>query len=410
MMDMEREKWNMKGNTQKFLSAEKAYKDAYKALVGPMPIKQSENHEIDTLDDVHNRWTKYLSQPLDNKDAYNTFISKAEALTEVIGTIIPQDTKLNFVTSVLNKLSNNQPNQKVLSCICYHSVMTDLCEFVHLHREPEKFKTGYMLVAKANKHLGLGFVHYAGIANNLIRLATADWTEKTVEEVVKLLGRNIFRPNPVYPYREYLERALPLAELAYHDYDRGIQLTSVKLVLSNGYEINGRFHLPLSLKGYIANADCTERTIVGFRGTDTWVNWITDITQYLVGSSLVYKMALGLLLEIHAQKGDRLLAIGHSLGGGLTQYSVAGLNVGDVIGMCYNSAGLSDIALNELAPHYHDNIWHLHLNYDQVYLIGNQLGNYCDMSGGEINPVKAHYLSTMRRHVSIGRLPYYRLN
>lgn len=409
-MEMEREQWNMKGNTRKFLSAEKGYKEAYRALVGPMPIFQNENEREGYPADFSERIVSYLGRAIANEDAYNDFTAKATALMGVIGDIIPQNTNLQFVSKIRLKLNNTQPNRQVLSCLCFHVVLNNLCEFVHLHRSPDRFQTGYMLVNTANRHLGLGFVHYAAVANNLIRLATTNWTDEAIKEAIKLFSRNIYIPNPVYPHQAYLEHALPLAELAYRDIPFGHKLSPVNITLSNGYTINGRFHLPLSLSGYVAEADCTDRTIIGFRGTENWVNWITDITQYLVGSSLVYKMALGLLIEIQAQKGGNLLVVGHSLGGGLTQYSVAGLNDGDVVGMCYNSAGLSDMACYELRHNNQGGIFHLHLKYDQIFLIGNQLGFYSDMDETEPNPVKAHYLSTMRRHVSIDELPHYRIN
>lgn len=408
-MEMEREKWNMKGNTRKFLSAEKGYKEAYRALVGPMLISHNENEREGYPADFSESIVSYLRRTITNEVAYNAFTTKATALMDVIGDIIPQNTNLQFVSKIRLKLSNTQPNRQVLSCVCFHSVLNNLCEFVHLHRNPDRFQTGYMLVNTANRHLGLGFVHYAAVANNLIRLATIDWTDKAIKEAIKLFSRNFYIPNPVYPHQTYLEHALPLAELAYRDSPIGHQLSPVNITLSNGFAINGRFHLPLSLSGYVAEADCTDRTIIGFRGTENWVNWITDITQYLVGSSLAYKMALGLLIEIQAQKGSNLLVVGHSLGGGLTQYSVEGLIDDDVVGMCYNSAGLSNLACYELRHNNQGGIFHLHLKFDQVFLIGNQLGRYSDMNETELNPVKAHYLSTMRRHVSIIGLPHYKI-
>lgn len=409
-MEMEREQWNMKGNTRKFLSAEKAYKEAYRSLVGPMPIYPNENEREYYPYGFPKRIVNYLSQSIANEGVYNDFISKARALMKIIGEIVPQNTKLKFVISVLFKLSNTQPNYQILSCICFHSALNNLCEFVHLHRSSERFRTGYMLFSKANSYLGLGFVHYAAVANNLIRLATTNWTEEAIKKTIKLIGRNIYIPNPVFYHRVYLEEALPLAEVAYRDSPNGHQLSPVNITLSNGFTFNGRFHLPLSLSGYVAEANCTDRTIVGFRGTEKWVNWITDITQYLVGSSLVYKMALGLLIEIYAQKGEKLLVVGHSLGGGLTQYSVAGLDKEGVVGMCYNSAGLSDLARFELRDTRCGYIYHLHLKCDQIFLIGNQLGSYSDMHGMVRNPITAHYLSSMRRYVSIGKIPHCRIN
>ena len=136
-------------------------------------------------------------------------------------------------------------------------------------------------------------------------------------------------------------------------------------------------------------------------------NMITDIAQYLVGSSLVYKMALGLLIEIRSQIQNELLVVGHSLGGGLMQFAVAGLNELEIEGIGFNSAGLSDMTYNIL--HGKDGrISHFHLKYDQVFHIGHQLGRCYDMNHSVSNPVSAHHLSTMRKYVDCGcNLPYF---
>lgn len=201
---------------------------------------------------------------------------------------------------------------------------------------------------------------------------------------------------PYYPTDDDIRRehALPLAEVAYKDHD-GEPLSSVSVQLAEGYSFQGRFHLPLSFKGYVAKSRCTDKLIIGFRGTDNFTNVVTDITQYLVGASLVYKMALGLLLEIKAQYGDNLLIVGHSLGGGLMQFTVAGLNEPNVEGVGFNSAGLSDMAYKQVC--FGDGrVIHFHLKSDQVFLIGHQFGKCCDLKKVVYNPITAHSITTMR--------------
>jgi hypothetical protein len=229
---------------------------------------------------------------------------------------------------------------------------------------------------------------------------------KTAEEVLKLIGQNLFSSYPLSDQALCLEHAIPLAEVAYHDHD-GEPLLPVSIQMPGNYSISGRFHLPLSLHGYIATCEHTNRTFLGFRGTDSMTNVITDIAQYLVGSSLVYKMALGLLIEIRSQIQNELLVVGHSLGGGLMQFAVAGLNDLEVEGIGFNSAGLSDMTYNIL--HGRDGrISHFHLKYDQVFYIGHQLGKCFDMNHSVSNPISAHRLSTMRKYVDCGcNLPYF---
>lgn len=408
----ENEKWGMRGNTPKFLKAEKDYKRAYKnLLVNHYHYLINEERLYYGADERFNdeAFANWLRSEITIENYYIQFVEKGKALLTIIDEIIPKDTKLDFFVSVKNKLENIDPKQNVFSCVCYYKAMNNLCEFVHLHRFGKGYKIGLYLVKKADKHLGLGVLHYAAIASKLIRLANTDWTSKTADEVFKLIIRNFSRRYPIsYPEMWY-EHALPLAELAYQDYANGKQLQPVSIKLSDDYSINGRFHLPLSFHGYIAKCNRTNQVVVGFRGTDSFTNVITDITQYLVGTTLVYKMALGLLLEIRTHIKRQLFVVGHSLGGGLMQFAVAGLNDSKVEGVGFNSAGLSDMT-NHLLHGKSGCIYHFHLKYDQVFLIGHQLGGCFDMSHEVYDPITAHRLSTMRKYSYFGSgLPYLKI-
>ena len=405
----ENEVWNMRGNIRKFLSLEMAYKRAYKHLLDAQYRFLIDREIIRTdfengiSDDTLAKW---LRSRIQYKENYQLFIDIGKELLATIDEIIPQNTEMKFLLSVKNKLGTTYPKQNVLSCVCYYSAMNNLCEFVHLHRLSQDFKIGLFLVKKADKHLGLGVFHYAAIASKLIRLANTDWEMKTAEEVLKLIGRNLFSSYPLSNKALCLEHAIPLAEVAYHDH-YGEPLRPVSIQMLDNYSIKGRFRLPLSLHGYIATCKYTNRTILGFRGTDNITNVITDIIQYLVGSSLVYKMALGLLIEIRAKIPNELLVVGHSLGGGLMQFAVAGLNELEVEGIGFNSAGLSDMTYGIL--HGRDGrISHFHSKYDQVFHIGHQLGKCFDMNHAISNSILALRLSTMRKHVDCGcNLPYF---
>ena len=406
----ENEVWNMRGNIQKFLSVEKVYKRSYRHMIDAQ-YRFIDREMIRTdfegiiSDDTLAKW---LRSGIQSQDNYQLFIDKGKDILAIINEIIPQNTSLNFLLSVKNKIGKIEPKQNIFSCVCYYSAMNNLCEFVHLHRLSKNFKIGLYLVKKADSYLGLGVLHYAAIASKLLRLADTDWTTIAAEEIMKLIGRNLFSSYPLSGQTLWMEHAIPLAEVAYSDHD-GEPLRPVSIHLPDNYSIKGRFHLPLSLHGYIATCECTNRTVIGFRGTDSMTNVITDITQYLVGSSLVYKMALGLLIEIRSQVQNELLVVGHSLGGGLMQFAVAGLNNQDVEGIGFNSAGLSDMTYNLLHGR-SGSISHFHLKYDQVFHIGHQLGRCFDMNYSVNNPVTAHRLSIMRKYVDCGcNLPYYRI-
>ena len=231
-----------------------------------------------------------------------------------------------------------------------------------------------------------------------------------VIEIAKVIGKNMCHRECVSSSTCNLEYGIGLAELAYENPSKSpiCVLTPVNLEIDKSYEIEGRFQLPLHLGGYIAHCKCYDGYIIGFRGTKNWKNWLTNATQQLVGISLIYMVALGLVLKMKEKYGSQLLVVGHSLGGGLTQFAVAGLNDKQVKGVGYNSAGLSNMAADLLKNNHQGGIFHLHLRFDQVFLIGNQLGHCYDQKKIVKNPVRAHLINTMRAMAN-GIIPYYML-
>lgn len=127
------EEWHMKGNTRDFLSAEKAYRDAYAELLITADVK-IDNENI----------AGWLAQEIKQPELYEAYIKKASDLLSVIKKIVPQEKKSEI--KLLDMLSNKQPKNSVMSCVCFHSAMTNICEFVHLHRLPERFKAAAALV------------------------------------------------------------------------------------------------------------------------------------------------------------------------------------------------------------------------------------------------------------------------
>ena len=379
------EEWHMKGNTRDFLSAEKAYRDAYAELL----ITSDDKIDNENL-------AVWLAQEIKHPELYEAFIKKANDLLSVINRIVPQDRKSEI--KLLAMLSNKLPKNSVMSCVCFHSAMTNICEFVHLHRLPERFKAAAVLVGVANKQLGLGAIHYIRILITLINLAQQDWVKAGAIEIAKVIGKNLLHGRYVPCPCSDIERGIGLADLAYENstWRATCVLNSATLKITDTFEISGRFQLPLHLGGYIAHCDCIGGYVIGFRGTKNLQNWLTNATQLLVGVSLIYKVALGLVVKMKGEYGSNILVVGHSLGGGLTQFAVAGLDDNNVVGFGYNTAGLSNMAVDLLKDKYQGGIHHLHLRYDQVFLIGNQLGDCYEQYGDVKNPIRAHSLSSMR--------------
>ena len=71
-------------------------------------------------------------------------------------------------------------------------------------------------------------------------------------------------------------------------------------------------------------------------------NLKTDLVQILFGPDATYAAAVGLLDEVQKDiKAETLLVVGHSLGGGLMQFSIAAVGKDATRGIGFNSAGLS---------------------------------------------------------------------
>ena len=215
---------------------------------------------------------------------------------------------------------------------------------------------------------------------------------------------------------ERLSQKLKYADLAYkRHFTKGILtevLDSYKVHFGmyNGEDINGEFHLQGDLNGFVGCSRSKPHTIIiGFSGTVSARNWITDIRQYFGCLDPVYVQALGLVRAIWAgkqhKKGFRnspIVVCGHSLGGGLMQFAVASMNTDGMMGFGYNSAGLSKRNVERLPRGFKSsNIYHLYLPYDVVFRLpfAYQLGRSVRLQKTVLNPLKAHKLGVMRANL-----------
>ena len=211
---------------------------------------------------------------------------------------------------------------------------------------------------------------------------------------------------------ERLSQNLKYADLAYRRHlakGRHIEVLDsykVHFGMYKGENINGRFHLQGDLNGFVGSLKRKPYTIIiGFSGTDSARNWLTDLRQYFGFLDPVYVQALGLVRAVWAgkrhKKGYRqspIVVCGHSLGGGLMQYAVASMNKDGIMGFGYNSAGLSKRYVERLPRELKaSNIYHLYLPYDVVFRLpfAYQLGKSVRMRNTVLNPIKAHKLGVM---------------
>ena len=153
-------------------------------------------------------------------------------------------------------------------------------------------------------------------------------------------------------------------------------------------DLNDEYGLSVALFDYKFN----KKTLrcVSFAGTRLGItsskkrkvmvqNVLTDIFQYFNGPSATYFSSVGLLNEITQSypKGG-LYVFGHSLGGGLMQYSCAALNCKMLHVYGYNSAGLSDNTIKTIPDYDKDNlvckVVHICALHDPVSRLGQQIG------------------------------------
>lgn len=214
--------------------------------------------------------------------------------------------------------------------------------------------------------------------------------------------------------KDSLERGIRYAALAYRQHvpnGNVMPITAFSLPGKGALKgINGRFHFGvLNLNGYIGIPQNTgrKRIVLAFSGTEfrlqmNQMNWVTNFCQGLLGPTIVYRVASGILNHLYeyqssikSMKSYRIEVYGHSLGGGLMQYAVSSLGVQNVRGYGYNSASLN--WMNYWSENPWKNISHLYLPNDVIFKItGVQLGRAVNMNATINSMVEAHKLEIMQ--------------
>lgn len=202
-----------------------------------------------------------------------------------------------------------------------------------------------------------------------------------------------------------LRAGIAIADLAYGE-NQGAQnpklLIGENVLLDCGKVIPSRFALKHGLIGVVcATSDRTDSITLAFKGTSNLRDVITDIVQIAMCANTTYLMALGLASKVRKQLQDgrsTLRIIGHSLGGGLMQFAVAGLRDSRTHGYGYNSAGLGRATLTLLPqPILHQNIHHFRVRKDIVMATGFQQGTIVQYSDPEFGWSVAHGTATIRK-------------
>ncbi|MCD8554369.1 hypothetical protein [Seleniivibrio sp.] len=144
-------------------------------------------------------------------------------------------------------------------------------------------------------------------------------------------------------------------------------------------ETKGLITSSRGLRAWLGKKD--NNIVVSFSGTDSLDMVYADIEQ-LSAPSLLYLKSAGLLkIILDSNPGKNFYITGHSLGGGLTQFSLtanASGNISRMSGFGYNPAGLSEISMIHLKSdrmgQAKNNIEIFMTAYDPVSTFGGKLG------------------------------------
>lgn len=202
-----------------------------------------------------------------------------------------------------------------------------------------------------------------------------------------------------------LRAGIAIADLAYGEDETAlypIPLKGLDIPLNCGKVIPSRFSLKHGLSGVVFKSSNQGKSVtIAFKGTSDLRDCITDIVQIAMCANTTYLMALGLASKVRQQLQDgrsSLRIIGHSLGGGLMQFAVSGLQDFHTHGYGYNSAGLGRATLTLLPqPVPHFNINHFRVRHDIVMATGFQQGMVIQLSEPELDWLEAHRTATLRK-------------
>lgn len=153
--------------------------------------------------------------------------------------------------------------------------------------------------------------------------------------------------------------------------------------------------------------------VLSFAGTQlfggrTANNVFTDLCQIMHGPETTYLAAVGILNEVTKIAKDQIIVVGHSLGGGLMQYSCTAIDDARISGTGFNSAGLSSYSCYTLTgariSKSRDRIMHICAKTDPISKVGKQLGVVEQIDTGKI---VSHSLNDLNERLNKRKISCY---
>lgn len=458
--------WDIEEFYNEFQKVESEYKDRFYDVVDKTIRPQIESFEIKIIDKkiVIGLLDDILNTDVDNSPISNALFDEYKNASQnilcVINRIkykIEEKTIDNDFSSLVDLLNTFNLKPKFYSCFGFDSILRHVREIITLH-----FKSasqGLTLVSIGCRELDFDYKYVVRVCKKIYDLFNFDLTIVARKGGRSILNGviNSLKSGTDGKEVERLEKYLPYAQAAYFEkqkisvqskcflisflkkicamifgtgetYSRRIKYLTPE-VITPYIKKNGVFELPLALIGYLAEEENNPNSyILAFKGTTVPLstsakkikvgitNIITDILQIACGFSFAYFEAVGLLYEIlqdESMKDRRLTIVGHSLGGGLAQFALAGVakrnsSIKNIKSFGYNPAGLSS-PMMQLVSNSKVDIEHLYLKYDIVTHIGFQLGKTYSQEATEWFPYNAHLIGSMHSKTQKMKEVYYQI-
>lgn len=404
-------RWILRGGlAREYDIADKQFQNAFYALSNEVVSPFMESNLIEDFKNDESSPLRQLLLQVVPHDLFSDFIEATKNIVSTIKNVGKQINNDDFLELIDVITPLDLSKNKYFHIVLTFAALRPIRQIIELKRKYLSSDSVQLLI-KGLKISNFSISELIQITmdvyNTIQQPLLAPFSKVTTDSFKIFVKRKLITQPNNPPQILYLEDYIPYAEAADPRNHTNSIILSSYCTPSN--LVSGRFKYAIGLSGYVAyKYNSTEELILAFRGTKNIKNCITDAIQYLWGFSFVYILAAGVAAEVCASTTLPVTIVGHSLGGGLAQYSAACINksktqptnqLTEVKAIGFNSAGLHVRRYNKLKGNY-TNISHLHLRNDIIMLYGQQLGCIYNQAKTVWYPYTAHLIKTMRQKAS----------